>query len=125
MTRSCSEVAQRHTRYICLKDPFPWKAAHSQHVFASSAAFSNCFPFISCFTLISNRSNPSCTRNSSTKNQWQYGNSFYMCNSSAHITLGTVNKFWTVSHVSSKMYLTIIWIATEDRFSLLNIISVD
>lgn len=63
----CSAVPQRHTRYSCLKDPFTWKAEDWQQVFASSAAFSSFFSFISCFTLIPNSTIPSCARNSSTE----------------------------------------------------------
>lgn len=67
ISSSCSEVAQRQTRYICLKGPCPCMAGDREHAFASSVAFACWFPFVSCFTLISSRTGPSRTRNSSTE----------------------------------------------------------
>lgn len=100
---SCSEVAQRQTRYICLKGPFPWKAGHSEHAFASSAALPSWVSFISCFTLISNSTSPSCTRNSSTENQWElcvtfcsdFINGLFTC--ATRSTPILLNKCWKCS----------------------------
>lgn len=63
---SRSEVAQRQTRYSCLKELFSGKAGYWEHTAASAAAFSAWLSFINCFTLISRRTGPSCIRNVAT-----------------------------------------------------------
>lgn len=63
---SRSEVAQRQTRYSCLKELFSGKAGHWEHTAASAAAFSVWLSFINCFTLISRRTGPSFIRNVAT-----------------------------------------------------------
>lgn len=69
MSGSCSEIAHRQTRCICLKCPFPSSAGYIAHVFASSAASSMWLCLMRCFTLIASKTGPSSVRNSETESK--------------------------------------------------------